>query len=46
LFAEAQAGDTVILSPGLASFGLFRNEFDRGSQFRAAFQRIRDEVGE
>jgi UDP-N-acetylmuramoylalanine--D-glutamate ligase len=46
LFARAQPGDTVILSPGLASFGLFRNEFDRGSQFRAAFERVRNEVGE
>jgi UDP-N-acetylmuramoylalanine--D-glutamate ligase len=31
---------TVLLSPGAASFGLFRNEFDRGEQFRAAVQRV------
>jgi UDP-N-acetylmuramoylalanine--D-glutamate ligase len=31
----AQPGDVVLLSPGCASFGLFRDEFDRGDQFRA-----------
>ncbi len=29
----AQPGDTILLSPGFASFGLFNNEFDRGEQF-------------
>jgi UDP-N-acetylmuramoylalanine--D-glutamate ligase len=33
---HAAAGDVVLLSPGCASFGLFRDEFDRGSQFRHA----------
>ena len=31
---NAEEGDIVLLSPGAASFGLFRNEFDRGDQFR------------
>ena len=29
----AEPGDTILLSPGFASFGLFNNEFDRGEQF-------------
>ena len=32
----ASDGDIVALSPGCASFGMFRNEFDRGQQFREA----------
>lgn len=32
---HAQPGDAVLLSPGFASFGMFKNEFDRGDQFNA-----------
>ncbi len=35
---EAGAGDMILLSPGMASFGIFKNEFDRGEQFRAVVQ--------
>jgi len=29
----AEEGDIVLLSPGATSFGIFKNEFDRGDQF-------------
>ncbi len=31
---------TILLSPGCASFGMFRNEFDRGDQFRDLAERF------
>jgi UDP-N-acetylmuramoylalanine--D-glutamate ligase len=31
--AVAEAGDIILLSPAFASFGLFKNEFDRAEQF-------------
>lgn len=30
---SAEEGDIILLSPGAASFGIFKNEFDRGDQF-------------
>lgn len=34
--AQAEPGDIVLLSPAFASFGLFKNEYDRNDQFVAA----------
>lgn len=33
---SAENGDTVLFSPAFASFGMFKNEYDRGEQFVAA----------
>jgi len=32
---QAEKGDRVLMSPAFASFGLFKNEYDRGDQFNA-----------
>lgn len=38
---HARKGDIILLSPGCASFGVFKNEFDRGDQFVAQVKKIR-----
>jgi len=38
---EVKLGDIVLLSPGTASFGLFKNEFDRGEQFNKAVEALK-----
>lgn len=38
--AAASAGDIILLSPGATSFGIFKNEYDRGDQFRALIARL------
>ena len=39
--AAAAPGDAILLSPGAASFGMFRHEFERGEAFKAAcFARV------
>ncbi len=34
-FAATEPGDTLLFSPAFTSFGMFKNEFDRGDQFTA-----------
>lgn len=36
----ARRSDSVLLSPGGTSFGLFKNEFDRGAQFVRAVKKL------
>lgn len=38
---SAESGDVVLLSPGVASFGLFQNEFDRGDKFKEAVRGLK-----
>lgn len=42
---QAQPGAVVLLSPGTASFGMFRDEFHRGEAFRGAVQALAGERG-
>jgi UDP-N-acetylmuramoylalanine--D-glutamate ligase len=37
----AKTGDIVLLSPGCASFGLFKHEFDRGKKFNEAVKSLK-----
>lgn len=39
--AAAEPGDIVLLSPAATSFGLFKNEYDRGDQFRALIEQMK-----
>lgn len=36
----AKEGDCIVLSPGFSSFGMFKNEYDRGDQFNAIVRKI------
>ena len=38
--SDASSGDNIIMSPGCASFGMFKNEFERGESFRQLVRKI------
>lgn len=39
-FAVAEAGDVLLMSPAFASFGMFRNEYDRNDQFMEVVKQL------
>ncbi len=41
-YANASAGDTVILSPGASSFDMFKDFADRGNHFRESVSRLKN----
>jgi UDP-N-acetylmuramoylalanine--D-glutamate ligase len=40
-FSLAQNGDTILFSPGFTSFGMFKNEYDRGEKFIECIKSIK-----
>jgi len=40
----AERNDIVLLSPGCASFGLFKHEFDRGEQFQKCIKLLEEKI--
>ena len=39
-YGITKPGGIVLLSPGFASFGMFKNEFHRGKEFKEAVEEI------
>ena len=40
IMREQRAGDIVVFSPGCASFGMFKNEFDRGTKYKTILKEL------
>lgn len=40
LYESAESGDILMLSPGCASFGLFKDYLDRANRFKEAIQSL------
>src|SRR3989344_455090 len=40
VLAGAESGDIILFSPASASFGMFKNEFDRGDQFNELVKKL------
>lgn len=40
LYDQARSGDVILLSPGCASFGMFRNEYHRGECFKGIVEEL------
>lgn len=37
----SESGDKILMSPAFASFGIFKNEYDRGDQFNACIKALK-----
>jgi UDP-N-acetylmuramoylalanine--D-glutamate ligase len=40
-YGLSKRGDIILLSPAFASFGMFKNEYDRGGQFNAIVKKLK-----
>jgi len=40
VFSDIKKGDIFLFSPGFASFGMFKNEYDRGDQFNSVVKSL------